>query len=32
MEDGSLVITEGVESCFTPVDSWANARIEVIRR
>ena len=32
LEDGSLVITEGVESRFTTVDSWANARIEVIRR
>ncbi len=32
LEDGSLVMTEGVESSFTPVDSWASAPIEVIRR
>ena len=32
LEDGSLVITEGAASCFTPVDNWANARIEVVRR
>ena len=32
LDDGSLVITQGLESCFTPVGEWENARIEVVRR
>ena len=32
LADGSLMITEGLETCFTPVEAWENAQIEVIRK
>ena len=32
LDDGSLVITEGIENSFVPYGSWEDAQIEVIRR
>lgn len=32
LDDGSLVLSEGLEGCFTPSENRTNAKIEVVRR